>query len=873
MGHFSMEKSVPAGSTLSGNQHSRSQAALQVAKRSDGKNRHEILPRVPGKGFDRLPPASPGDLFFDMEGDPLYEEGGLEYLFGFAHEEAGKKVDFTAFWAHDRAEEKVAFEQAIDFIVDRLRRHPDAYIYHYAAYEETALKRLAMYHGTREGEIDDLLRRRKLVDLYRVVREGIRVSEPAYSIKNLETFYLQEKRSGEVTSAGDSIVNYERWRRLRQPALLEEIERYNETDCRSTRMCRDWLLSLRPADATWYAGPALEPEDLKAKEREDRRIEAELRATAAIAALTHGVHADERPWRELVAHLLEFHRREAKPAWWAMFKRLELSEEELVDDAECIGGLSRDPTRAVEQVKRSTVHHFRFPPQDFKMRKGDTPLRAGDGKPAGEVVDVDDVTNTIALKIGPKRELPDSLSLIPEGPLGDAVLRAAVYRYANALIEGTGGYHAVTAILRKELPSVSGLTAGLPIITEKGADQLAAAIDALGRMQHSYMLIQGPPGTGKTYTSSHAIVELLRRGHRVGVSSLSHKAINNLLAGVEKVAKERGVAFQGVKKSSSEEQFFNGDWIEDTTDNAIACDDGYQLVAGTAWLFAREDMDQELDYLFIDEAGQVSLANVVAMGLCAKNIVLVGDQMQLAQPIQGVHPGSSGLSALEHLLGDFPTVPAERGIFLATTRRMHPDVCGFISDAVYDSRLKAASGNEKQRLVLGSEADRALAPAGLRFVAVPHDGNSQKSPEEAARLAQMYGSLLGQQWVDRDGKAHPICGDDILVVSPYNMQVNALRSVLPEGARVGTVDKFQGQEAPVVLISMATSSGDDMPRNMEFLFSRNRLNVAISRARCLAVIVASPRLLEVPCARIEQVELVNTLCWAYDYANRSGEVR
>ncbi len=393
-----------------------SQAKLQVAKRADGRNRHEILTRTSAKGFNRLPQPSEGDLFFDMEGDPLYADGGLEYLFGFAHGEPGGEVRFTAIWAHDRAEEKAAFERAVDFIMERLRCHPDAYVYHYASYEEAALKRLAMYHGTRETEIDDLLRHRKLVDLYKVVREGLRVSEPAYSIKNLEVFYLTEKRSGEVTTAGDSIVIYERWRRLRQPHLLNDIERYNETDCRSTRMCRDWLLSLRPADVAWFTGPLAEPEDSKAKERETKRLEAESRIAAATTALTAGAPEEARPWRELVAHLLEFHRREAKPEWWAMFSRLEMSDEELVDDAECIGGLNRDTDRPVEKVKRSTVHHFRFPAQDFKMRVGDTPLRADTGKAAGEIVALDDAAWTISLRIGPTKELPDALSLIPQGP-------------------------------------------------------------------------------------------------------------------------------------------------------------------------------------------------------------------------------------------------------------------------------------------------------------------------------------------------------------------------------------------------------------------------------------------------------------------------
>lgn len=295
----------------------------------------------------------------------------------------------------------------------------------------------------------------------------------------------------------------------------------------------------------------------------------------------------------------------------------------------------------------------------------------------------------------------------------------------------------------------------------------------------------------------------------------------------------------------------------------------HQLVAGTAWLFAREDLDSALDYLFVDEAGQVSLANIIAMGTAARNIVLVGDQMQLSQPIKGTHPGGSGRSALEHLLEGHATVPTDQGVFLPISRRMHPDLCGFISSAVYEGRLEAEATTTRQCINVDVAADpAALAATGLRFVEVDHDGRTQRSPEEAERLAITYRALLGTSWTDRHGERHEIGTQDILVVSPYNMQVELLRRTLPEGARVGTVDKFQGQEAPVVLISMATSSGDDLPRNIEFLYSRNRLNVAISRARCLAVIFANARLLEIPCSTIAQMELVDGLCWAKQFANQ-----
>jgi superfamily I DNA and/or RNA helicase len=363
-------------------------------------------------------------------------------------------------------------------------------------------------------------------------------------------------------------------------------------------------------------------------------------------------------------------------------------------------------------------------------------------------------------------------------------------------------------------------------------------------------------------------VALLKDGKRVGVASHSHKAINNLLKDVEAVARAESVRFSGIKRSSHEEQFFGGTMIADVLDNDATTQGGHQLIAGTAWLFARPDLDQALDYLFIDEAGQVSLANVLAMGVSAKNIVLVGDQMQLSQPIQGAHPGGSGVSGLDHLLGSLATVPSDRGVFLANTFRMHPDICRFISDAVYDGRLESDASAKQQRIETGASDDAALAPTGIRFVPVEHAGFAQRCPPEAERLKQAFTALLGKTWIDQRGAKQVIGLDDILVVSPYNMQVNHLRDILPTGARVGTVDKFQGQEAAAVLISMTTSSGDELPRNIEFLYSRNRLNVAISRARCLSVLFASPRLLEIPCNTIEQMQLVNTLCWAKHYADK-----
>jgi uncharacterized protein len=847
----------------------RRQATLQVAKRESDNDLHELLETDPGelRGFRRLPRPDPGDLFFDMEGDPL-EDDGLEYLFGVYYHD-GNQPCFKDFWAHDRAEERQAFEEFMAFVMERLAQYPHMHIYHYAAYEETALKRLMSLHGTCEAEVDHLLRTERLVDLYKVVREGLLVSEPSYSIKNLETFYM-EKREGEVTDAGASIIYYEHWKETRNPEFLKQIRDYNEFDCRSTYLLREWLLTLRPSDLPWFKESV---EEETREEKSERVHEAEARLAEYRERLLGALPPDRAEWndeaqtRELVFQLLDFHRRTAKPEWWAMFARQEMSEEELIDDPECIGAMWADPEHPPEPVKRSLLYTYHYPEQEFKLKVGDDCLRADTLGRAGRIEEIDEEARLLRIKLGTRNDpLPERLSVIPSGPIKTDVLREAAYRFADSVVAEDNRYKALKAILARNLPQIEGLTAGQPIVSA-GKDLTQCVIQALKGLKNSYVFIQGPPGAGKTYTGSHAIVSLLADGYRVGVSSNSHKAINNLLEAVEHRAIDRGFSFEGVKKSSSsEDTCLNGRLIRDVTDRKAVIDSDAQLVAGTAWLFADPDLDQSFDYLFVDEAGQVSLANLVAMGVSARNIVLLGDQMQLQQPIKGVHPGQSGKSALDYLLQGKATIGEEEGVFLPSTWRMHKDVCSVISEAVYDGRLQPESRNQNQRLILGLYAHPELKTTGVQFVGVEHDGCSQRSEEEASVVCDIYQSLLGQRYVDREGTKHPITMDNVLVVAPYNMQVNLLKQRLPQGARVGTVDKFQGQEAEVVILSMATSSGDYLPRHIEFLYSKNRLNVALSRARCLALLVASPRLMAIRCTTVEQMALVNMLCWLHEYA-------
>ena len=855
-----------------------SQARLQLEKRKTGANIWELRPLDPDRvrGFYRLPMPNEGDLFFDMEGDPLIL-GGLEYLFGVYYFENGEPT-FKAFWAHNRDQERHAFESFMDFVNVRLNKFPDAHIYHYASYEESALKRLMSTHGVRESQVDDLLRNQKLVDLYKVVRESIRVSEPSYSIKNLEVFYAQ-KRSEEVKDALSSIIFYERWLENNDQKLLDHIEEYNMVDCRSTYQLRQWLLTLRPANIEWKLGTK-DTSDKKAKPKSDKTVKLEKELEAYRKKL-HGdlSPSDEaREFRELVFYLLDFHRREKKPSWWAAFNRQTMTDEQLIDDPECIAGLDRTTQKAMLTAPLYDGWVYEYPEQEFKLQAGDRAVHIAALKENVLILDVDEDERLVELKLSRSETPPEKLSIAVGLPINTDTLTAAIFRFADSVIADSKFYPAIEAILKRNVPIINGHEIGSCIVDPDNSD-INRVIQSVVNLKDSYIFIQGPPGTGKTYTGSHIIAELLRRKFRVGVSSNSHKAINNLLRHVEKRAVELGIRFRGLKKSTDDPNtHFNGRFISDVFSNRDILDSKADLVAGTAWLFSR--MERDLDFLFVDEAGQVSLANLVSMGVSSRNIVLLGDQMQLGQPIQGAHPGRSGESTLEYLLDGGATISPEKGIFLDTTWRMRLDVCGFISEAVYDSKLKPHPRNQNQMIILNEFAHPCLKPSGLSFVPICHDGCSQKSEEEAELIREIIDSLLGQRYRDRDGKERPLTLDNIMVVAPYNMQVNLLKRILPAGARVGTVDKFQGQESEVVIISMTTSSGEYLPRRIEFLYSKNRLNVAISRARTLSILVVNLLLLSIKCNTTEQMELVNTLCWAryyrsvdkaYEIAPRNGK--
>ncbi|MEO3998886.1 TM0106 family RecB-like putative nuclease [Mesorhizobium sp. CAU 1732] len=822
----------------------RNQARLQSARCDGGTPSFILRSMESGRGLLRLPRPANGDLFFDMEGDPLVD-GGREYLFGVYRETDGRS-EFRTWWAHDEQQERIATEDVLAFFTSHLARHPEAYVYHYNHYEVTALKRLATNYGVAEHHLDHLLRTGKFVDLYRVVQQGLVASEAGYSIKDLEAFYM-EKRDGEVATAGASIVAYEQWLDTGDQKLLDEIAAYNEVDCRSTKGLRDWLVEkVRPSELPWFvptapetSAPVEEPERIALRDR----IEAlRLQIGDRLA--------------DLVFELNGFHKRADKPGWWEYFDRQDRETAELIDDLESIGRLSAIRPASGQERR------YRYPPQQTKMREGSgAAMRGMKGK--ATIVELDRTAREITVKFPKAIVPPDSVDLVPEQPLDAKVLRAAVARVTDGLIAAGFKGSAFADFLRREPPRIRDVRSGDPLIP--GRERVIETVAAIRNLEGGCLPIQGPPGTGKTYVSSKAIFDLVQKGRRVAVMSHSHKAINNLLVEVAKRAREAGSRIQIAKKISKPEDAPDDPTIISTSKNEDAVLMTASVVGGTAWLFARPDLIGTFSHVFVDEAGQVSIANLMAASGCASNIVLVGDQMQLPQPIQGVHPGETALSTLEYLLGGDHAVAADRGIFLPVSRRMHPDVCSLVSRLAYDGRLESDEDASRQAIRF---AGGGLPATGVAFIDIAHEGNSQESIEEADAVCAAFERLLGASFVDREGVERKMTIDDILVVSPYNAQVNLLTSKLPDGARIGTVDRFQGQEAPACLISFATSSGAEMPRSIDFLFSLNRLNVAISRAQALAMLFCSPRLLDVQCSTLEEMRLVNSLCMVRDRADR-----
>lgn len=842
----------------------REQARVQVEGRTKSEPVFETLEPNDGVGLAILPEPSPGDVFFDIEGDPFVGPGGLEYLFGYVAADGSGKQRYTGMWGMTPVEEKRNFEELVDWVMARWADHPDMHVYHFAAYEPGALKRLMGRYGTREDEVDQMLRGNLFVDLYRVVRGALRASVESYSIKELEQFFEFERKV-DLRDANSSLYGISVPLELGDPDSIaaedkEKVEGYNRDDCFSTLHLRDWLEEIR--SALVVEGKNIErpvPSDAQASDSltEWQEMIAEL-ADRIVGDVPVGEEDRdvEQQARWILANILDWHRREDNAAWWEYFRLSELTVEELLDERDALGELTF--VGEVGGTVRAPIHRYRFPVQETSIRGGER-LKSRGGDSLGSLVAVDSQNRTIDVKKMVKTSdiHPDAIfahDVVPAESLKQALLRIGT-NVAKSGIEGQAAYQVACNLLLKEPPSLDGESVRKP-----GESALEAALRIVRKPHFGVLPIQGPPGSGKTYTGGKLICELVRNGARVGITANSHKVIVNLLNAAIEAADEQGLELKAVRKP--------GDSDTEPEDSRVVKETGYpkffsslagdcQIGAGTAWLWSRPEAQDTVDVLIVDEAAQTSLANVLAISHAAPNMVLLGDPQQLDQPMQGTHPDGTAMSALEYLLEGRRTIDPDRGLFLEETWRLNPEICRFTSEAFYEGKLQSRPGLDKQKII----SNGLIGGTGLRFLPVTHSANQSSSDEEADAVEDLLTGLLeeGAKWVDKDGVERVLALDDILIIAPYNAQVFKIQERLP-GARVGTVDKFQGQEAPIVIYSMTTSSPEDAPHGMEFLYSLNRLNVATSRARCVCVLVGSPQLFSPECRTPRQMQLANALC-------------
>jgi uncharacterized protein len=842
----------------------RSQADIQLRGRkvANGIPIFEIKEKI---GFGLIPQPSIGDVWFDMEGDPYAEQGeGLEYMFGFVTRE-NQEFKFQTFDAENREQEKRAFGEFIGFISSRLEAYPDMHVYHYASYEPSALLRLAQRHGYLEYEVDKLIRGAVFVDLYSVVRKTLRFSTESLSIKKIEPVFYEGNRDKSVSSSIGSVVAFEdaleqlnNGSRAGFEKRLQEIKDYNEDDCRSTQRLDQWLRELASTQGINFA-EAKVAADEKWKDDDDALKEPIAIQLMKDVPVKHSERDLYQQGKAMVAAAIEYHHREDRPAWWEIFDKAtsELFELENANDVvfpskvECtdwhVEG-KKNPRRQItfyasEGVDLRHILDFEHIPQalyetaplGFKQISG-----SNRGFRSVEIIELESDLVKVeerASKLGAWDEEP--FALLPGAPIPTFVIKKILRQEIGQSIlelEAAGeDYFPPTAhndILLRRLPrQKSGY---LPQADSDVESVTQALIDS----DNSYIAVQGPPGTGKTFVGAHVISKLVKLGWRIGVVAQSHAVIENLLNSVRKIDSTIPIAKKGQSRKNRPEYH-----VDDVGDWAISQTAGY-VIGGTTWNFASMGIRAlHLDLVVIDEAGQYSLANALVSLSCASRALLLGDPQQLPHVSQGKHPEPIDNSVLKHVLGDNKTMPAHLGYFLSRTFRLHPLLAKPVSRLQYEDRLSADTRCSKRQL-------EGIDP-GLHVIEVEHFGNTTKSVEEVDTLVKQVSLLMNRAWIDTDKSGSPLPArgldqQDILIIAAYNNQVRLIKQrLLKENLskiKVGTIDKFQGQEAAVVLISMATSSSEDLPRGIEFLLSPNRINVAISRAQWACFLMRSPQL-------------------------------
>lgn len=830
----------------------RRQAALQVVGRRDPEGPPPFEAIAPGedplygRGLEQLPEPDEGDLFLDFEGDPFWSPASdLLFMAGLWLLEAGQ-WRYRAWWAHDLDAQRAMVDELVALFYERRERYPNSHLYHYNHTERSAIERL-VDGAVAQSRVDALKFSGYFVDLYPIVRNAFTVGAESYSLKSLEKL-VGFTRATEIQRGTGAVIEYERWMATRDPSCLSNIEAYNRDDVVATKALRDWVVAQRPPGLAWREAQFV-------RENANEELD-ELRARLAAFAV-----ADPHSPEALLGHLLSYWSREKAAAEMPLRATLRSSDDAALAALGALGGLVFAGEVAPEGRRRTTCWRFSYPEQELDSDFDESDKRVafldGEGRLClGDLRAHDPVAREVVVQPPGTYEGPHPRALALHRAVAPGAKWDALHDVARRVVEAgsiTGAPRALADLLTGAPPRVAGVEAGR--VVGDTEEEIVAWVE---RLDNSYAPIQGPPGTGKTYRGAHVIVSMVRQGRRVGVTGPSHSAIDNLMREALKVARDNSVDLTDVSfvhwdDNRAERGLERG--IEYPSRRATVFTSAPAVVGGTSWLFAAEEFAREpLDLLIVDEAGQVSLADLVAMSRSAPNLLLLGDPLQLANVAQAIHPGRSGESVLEYVLHGRATLPEHWGVFLRTTRRMHPGVCEFVSRQFYEGRLEADAGCLNQRTAFGT---------GLRWLRAEHEGRSTAAPEEVELVVEQIRSMRGGRFVDREGTERVLGDAHFMVVVPYNAQRRLFRAALDRaglaGVEVGTVDKFQGREAVVVFFSMTASSEDQIARGKEFLFSRNRLNVAVSRARSLAYLVCTEALLDARAATVDTMRLISTV--------------
>ena len=832
------------------------QAKIQVKAEDSGQIETEIKNKTI---LSHLPERCKGDIWFDMEGDPYANSGsGLEYMFGVGYLDSDNFA-FRTFEGSNSAEEKQAFENFIDFLIQRIALYPEMHIYHYASYEKTAITKLSVKYATREDEVYRILSEGRLVDLYNVVRGSFRISTPSLSIKDVEHIYRGNRNKDGVTTAMDSVIQYEAYLALvdqekidKANQILEGIRNYNRDDCQSTYELDTWIRDQIRKQEIPYLGPI--ESEYEVEENLSQAIANNLLADVPINPEERS--ETEQAIASMAASVL-YHSRESKPFWWNVFELARASKEELEVASDAVAfdqvkagawGISGRQTKyrrtvTIECLTTDLRDYFEVGSTVHLLYKEGQPgmfnlVDAPGGFSTGKLLDIRGRGKFAVIEEyeGSAREKWSALPIgftpgrdVNNKPLVNqlAEMGATTLALRGAGVEEFPEMAWTDILLRRKPRQFSNKD--LPRL-ETNHESIR---NALQESANSYIAVQGPPGTGKTYTGSRVVSDLVQDGWRVGVVAQSHAVVEQFM---DKV-REKSPYLAMAKKAKGESVL---PYHKDKVAEWAELQTGGYLIGGTAWTFVNPKIKAlNLDLIVIDEAGQFSLANTIAVASTAKKVLLLGDPQQLPQVSQGAHPEPVEIAALAHLLNGRATIPENYGYFLDKSFRMHSEVTKKVSELQYDGKLKSAA----------STNDRSLdgVEPGVHRIEVPHLDNRVASQQEADAVKDLIFGLQGKNWKEEAGRpSRSLSQKDFIVVAPYNAQVRMIRRTLDanglDEVQVGTVDKFQGREAVIAIVSMTTSSDENLPRGIDFLLSPNRLNVAISRAQWAAYIVHSPEL-------------------------------